>query len=71
MKKFETILNSIGALIGITIIVMILVALTSCGTIKLTDDQLNHRNKIEYEIDKVWSEYKYKTDSLWIEYYKK
>ena len=50
---------------------MILVALTSCSTMKLTDAELTHRNKIKYEIDKVWSEYSYKTDSLWIEYYKR
>ena len=57
MKNFETILNSIGALIGMIIIIMILVALTSCSTMKLTDAELTHRNKIKYEIDKVWSEY--------------
>lgn len=34
MKRFETVLNSFGALIGITIIVMLLVALTSCATRK-------------------------------------
>ena len=71
MNKFESILNGFGALIGITIVIMILVALTSCGTTRLTEDQISHRNEIQYEINKVWSEYSYKTDSLWIEYHRK
>ena len=71
MNKFESILNGFGALIGIAIVVMILVALTSCGTMRLTDDQVSHRNEIQYEINKVWNEYTYKTDSLWIEYHRK
>jgi len=46
--------------------------LSSCGfTNKLTDDQLSHRNKIDYELDKLYTEYSYKRDSLIIEYYKK
>ena len=36
----------------------------------LTTEQLSHRNKIDYEIDKLWTEYEYKRDSLIIEYYK-
>jgi hypothetical protein len=72
MKTFEQVLNKLGIAIGTMIIIMIIFALTSCGlTTQLTDTQLEHRNKIQYEIDKVWSEYSYKTDSLWIEYHKK
>jgi hypothetical protein len=37
----------------------------------LTDEQLTHRNKIDYEVNKLWNEYQYKVDSLYIEYYKK
>ena len=37
----------------------------------LTDEQLTHRNKIDYEVNKLWNEYQYKVDSLHIEYYKK
>ena len=68
MKKFETIINSFGALIGIAIIVMILVALTSCGTFtKMTEKE----KELEYKIDKLYLEYSYKRDSLIIEYHKK
>tara|TARA_R110000824_G_scaffold39076_1_gene118597 strand:+ start:582 stop:800 length:219 start_codon:yes stop_codon:yes gene_type:complete len=66
--------NSVGlaSMLILSMIIICIVFLSSCGSsYQLTDDQLNHRNKVEYEIDKVWSEYKYKTDSLWIEYYKK
>mgnify|MGYP004463861063 CR=1 FL=1 len=57
---------------AITVIVITIFTLTSCGlTTQLTDAELERRNKIQYEIDKVWSEYSYKTDSLWIEYHKK
>tara|TARA_R100000655_G_scaffold104028_2_gene150854 strand:- start:328 stop:450 length:123 start_codon:yes stop_codon:yes gene_type:complete len=38
---------------------------------KLTDEQQQHRNEIDYEINKLWTEYQYKVDSLYIEYYKK
>ena len=66
MKRFEAILNSFGALIGITIIVMILLALTSCGTFKMTEKE----KELEYKIDKLYLEYSYKRDSLVIEYHK-
>lgn len=53
-------------LIGLTILI-----LSSCGlTNTLTDEQLNQRNKIDFELGKVYNEYQYKTDSLIIEYYK-
>lgn len=46
--------------------------LCSCGLMtKLSDDELQHRAKIDYEMDKLYADYKYQTDSLIIEYYKK
>ena len=54
------------------IIILSILLLSSCSIMNnLTTEQLSHRNKIQYEIDKVWNEYSYKTDSLWIEYHKK
>ena len=66
--------NSVGvaSMIILSIILICLVMCSSCSSVyQLTDAQLSHRNKIQYEIDKVWNEYSYKTDSLWIEYHKK
>ena len=66
--------NSVGiaSMLVLALILICLVMFSSCGTLhKLTDEQVSHRNEIQYEINKVWNEYSYKTDSLWIEYYKK
>jgi len=47
-----------------------LLIFSSCGMNKLTTEQLDKRNKIDFEMNKLWIEYQYKTDSLYIEYYK-
>jgi uncharacterized protein YceK len=44
---------------------------SGCGMMnKLSDEQLHQRNKIDYEMTKIWNEYQVKNDSLLIEYYK-
>jgi len=48
------------------IIIMIVLFTTSCTVNKLTQKQV----EINYELDKLWIEYKYKSDSLINEYYK-
>ena len=50
-------------------IILSIVVLTmfSCGTSQLTQKQV----KINYELDKLWIEYKYESDSLINEFYKK
>jgi len=54
------------------VIILSVLILSSCGMMNnLTDEQLAHRNKIDYEASKLWNEYQYKVDSLYIEYYKK
>ena len=65
--------NAVGlaSMLIIAIIIICISMLSSCGTIRLTDEQVSHRNEVQYEINKVWNEYTYKTDSLWIEYHKK
>lgn len=51
--------------------IMILICLSSCGMMnKLSDEQLQQRNKIDYEMNKLYNEYQVKNDSLLIEYYK-
>ena len=53
-------------------IILSVLILSSCGMMNnLTDEQLSHRNKIDYEATKLRNEYQYKIDSLYIEYYKK
>jgi len=47
-------------------------AMISCGTSRnLTNEQIERRNNIDYELDKVYLEYSYKRDSLIMEFYKK
>ena len=45
----------------------VLLMMSSCGTSQLTQEQV----KINYELDKMWIDYKYKSDSLINEFYKK
>jgi len=63
--------NSVGVAIMLIVAVLIILLASSCGVSKLTNEQLAHRNAIQYEIDKEYIKYSHKTDSLWIEYYKK
>ena len=63
--------NSVGLGVMIIIGIITLLIFSSCGTTRLTDEQLFHRNNVQYEIDKLWTDYKHKSDSLWIQYYKK
>ena len=58
--------NSLGLLI-MTIVCILIMILTSCGTTKLTERQVN----IDYELDKLYLEYSYQRDSLIMEFYKK
>tara|TARA_R110002096_G_scaffold185280_1_gene364001 strand:- start:546 stop:812 length:267 start_codon:yes stop_codon:yes gene_type:complete len=54
------------------IVIMSALVMVSCGTSRnLTNEQIERRNKIDYELDKVYLEYSYKRDSLIIEFYKK
>ena len=48
-------------------VVGLLLMMSSCGTSQLTQEQV----KINYELDKMWIDYKYKSDSLINEFYKK
>ena len=52
--------------IGI-VVIFIFCLLTSCGTYHMTERD----RQINYELDKLYTEYMYKRDSLLIEYNKK
>ena len=49
------------------LVVLILLLFSSCGTSQLTQKQI----QINYELDKLYIDYRYKTDSLYNEFYKK
>ena len=54
-------------LVGYVSLMVILAMMSSCGVSQLTQEQ----TKINYELDKLWIDYKYKSDSLINEFYKK
>ena len=62
--------NSMGIIVMI-IVTILLITLSSCGTSRLTNEQVTHRNNIDYQLDKLYLEYSYERDSLIIEFYKK
>jgi hypothetical protein len=54
-------------LIGYVSLMILLMIMSSCGTSQLTQKQV----KINYELDKLWIDYRYESDSLINEFYKK
>ena len=62
--------NSMGIIVMI-IVTILLITLSSCGTSRLTNEQVTHRNNIDYELNKLYLNYSYQRDSLIIEFYKK
>ena len=62
--------NSLG-LVMMVIITVLVIILSSCGTSRLTNEQVKHRDNIDYELDKLYLEYSCQRDSLIIEFYKK
>ena len=70
MCKFEKNLNRIYTISGIILIIVVIMAMSSCGINKgLTTEQINKRNEIDYKLDKLYLEYSYKRDSLIMEFY--
>lgn len=63
--------KSTGILIMIILSILIIILGSSCGTSRLTKEQITHRNNIDYELNKLYLEYSYKRDSLINEFYKK
>ena len=55
---------------GLVLLTVVIMARSSCGINKgLTNEQVNQRNKIDYELDKLYLEYSYQRDSLIMEFY--
>ena len=48
-----------------------ILATMSCGMNRLTSEQIERRNNVDYQLDKLYLEYSYERDSLIIEFYKK
>jgi uncharacterized lipoprotein YehR (DUF1307 family) len=47
------------------VFMILLLSMSSCGTSQLTQEQI----KINYELDKLWIDYQYKSDSLINKFY--
>ena len=66
----EKIVNTVYITGGIVLLMVVIMAVSSCGVNKgLTNEQIEERNKIDYELDKVYLEYNYQRDSLIMEFY--
>ena len=72
MNKIEKIVNTVYITGGIVLLMVVIMAVSSCGINRgLTNEQIEHRNSIDYQLDKLYLEYSYERDSLIIEFYKK
>ena len=67
MSKTEKVINTVYVTGGIVLLTILVMSMSSCGTSQLTQEQV----KINYELDKLWIDYKYESDSLINEFYKK
>lgn len=57
-------------IINTILLLVVVISVSSCGINRgLTNEQVEKRNNIDYEMDKVYLEYSYKRDSLIMEYY--
>ena len=63
----EKVVNTVYVTGGIVLATIMIMTMSSCGTSQLTQEQV----KINYELDKLWIDYKYESDSLINEFYKK
>jgi len=66
MSRFERNVNRVYTLGGLVLLITVVMAMSSCAT-QLTQREI----EINYELDKLWIEYKYESDSLINELYKK
>jgi len=67
MSKTEKVIERIYIAGGLVLLTTVIMAMSSCGTSRLTEQQVN----IDYELDKLYLEYSYQRDSLIMEFYKK
>ena len=67
MSKIEKVIERVYIVGGVVLLTVVIMSMSSCGTSQLTQEQV----KINYELDKLWIDYKYESDSLINEFYKK
>jgi len=57
-------------IINTILLLVVVICVSSCGINRgLTNEQVEKRNNIDYELDKAYLEYSYKRDSLIVEFY--
>ena len=72
MSKLEKVVNGVYITGGLILLTTVIMAMSSCGINRgLTNEQIERRNSIDYQLDKLYLEYNYKRDSLIMEFYKK
>ena len=70
MNKVEKVVNTVYITGGIVLITVVIMAISSCGVNRgLTNEQVEKRNKIDYELNKLYLNYSYERDSLIMEFY--
>ena len=70
MNKVERVVNTVYITGGLVLLTVVIMAMSSCGINRgLTNEQIEQRNKIDYELDKVYLEYSHQRDSLIMEFY--
>ena len=70
MDRLERNVNRVYTLSGLVLLTIVIMAMSSCGVNRgLTNEQIEQRNKIDYELDKVYLEYSHQRDSLIMEFY--
>tara|TARA_R110002012_G_scaffold172770_1_gene337603 strand:+ start:413 stop:616 length:204 start_codon:yes stop_codon:yes gene_type:complete len=67
MNRLERNVDRVYTLGGLVLLGVAIMAMSSCGTSQLTQKQI----EINYELDKLWIDYRYESDSLINEFYKK
>ena len=72
MNRMEKIVDRVYIAGGLVLLMIVIMAMSSCGINRgLTNEQIEHRNNIDYQLDKLYLEYSYQRDSLIMEFYKK
>jgi len=66
-KMVEKIVEKVYITGGLVLLTIVIISMSSCGVSQLTQKQV----KINYELDKLYIDYKYESDSLINEFYKK
>ena len=70
MSKMEKTVDRVYIAGGLVLLATVIMAMSSCGINKsLTNKQIEKRNNIDYELNKLYLEYSNQRDSLITEFY--